>query len=260
MSSCPQKATTYPVDKRGCQNSNCTPSNQSVLQLQTINCNLLSNYWSQAAASEEERQNRRLKDERISESDSQDMYWIKSLSQFCSGSRNANVKEFNYREATSVSSIFPGACVCGSTAACHAEASDITVLLFLTSRPSIRPRVGQVTMSIYAVVVASIFTPGRWIGLVQWACAVTFLHQWGCQRARAEQWRQWEAVQCFWQVFAVDSLAAAISTCPCAYILIWRVHGVLPGAAGAGAATTAAALTPLVPPGGLEVKSSTTSL
>lgn len=38
------------------------------------------------------------------------------------------VKEFHYREATSVSSVFPGACVCGLTPAFHAEACD--VLLF----------------------------------------------------------------------------------------------------------------------------------
>lgn len=70
------------------------------------------------------------------------------------------VNEFHYKEATSVSSISPGACVCGPAAAFHAEACDITVLL-LTSCPSLRPGVGQVTMGIYAVEVPSVFTPGR---------------------------------------------------------------------------------------------------
>lgn len=91
---------------------------------------------------------------------------IQSFSQFCSRSRNANAKDFNYRGATSVSSVFPGARVCGWTAALHAEASDVTVLLPLTSHPSVRPLVRQVTVSICAIVMASAFTPGRLVGLV----------------------------------------------------------------------------------------------
>lgn len=104
------------------------------------------------------------------------------------------VKEFHYREATGVSSFFPGACVCGLAAAFHAAACDV---LLLTSCHSLCQGVGQETMDIYAMKVVAVFTAGKQICLVQRPCAVTFLHQRGCQRVRGKQRSKRETVQCF---------------------------------------------------------------
>lgn len=113
------------------------------------------------------KERRRLNDERTS----RDTYCIKS-----SSVPDAEMCKFNYRQATSVSSVFSGACV-----------SDIMVLFLLISHPSIPPRVGPVTWSIYTAAAAFVFTITGQTALVQGACAVTFLHQWGRQRAGAEK-------------------------------------------------------------------------
>lgn len=81
--------------------------------------------------------------------------------------RMQKCEKFNYRQATSVSSV-------------------IVVLFLLISHPSTLPRVGPVTWSIYTAAAAFVFTITGQTALVQGACAVTFLHQWGRQRAGAE--------------------------------------------------------------------------